>query len=1169
MKRTRNGVGIWVAVAIVVLFLVPSGPFQNAGATPPRTMKGPPQTGGPLTVSEGLTVNTTPSATLSPLFWGETISGRARQLSDEADLLNSTSARTLVFPGGNSGDDYDPLTNLVYSPVYSTTSQPTAPPTNESEFISWCRLVNCTAMIQLPGEINNASIAQQIVRNTVQNLSFQPAYWIIGNEPALWKRWDVPWKSWSSTHQRLVTPLAFAQMVANYSIAIRSVDPEARIVGLAGQDAINLDDWVSQTVWTAGPLINAISYHSYSVIRVGPTSIQAFYDDLQSNRSVTYHVEQARSAIANATALANYTAVCPKVTNGPTCSPINLFITEIGSGLTRQWSGPFSRGFPGGVSLASQTIQAMNLNVTNLDDFALQLGTGNSWITLNGTSRPDYYVYTDILARLGNEVYPANFTNWLNGTLRAVATVAPNDDSRADLLLANTNVTTNATLTPSLPGIPNGTPVELRMWSGNLVLNATSAPRNASNEWVYPVTKTPVTQFFPAGVPSGWELPPETVALFEAYPNGGAPIQFTERGSTPNQWWFVTVDGHEYASNTSNLTVFVQPGVHSITGPPLSVNTFLIRGSSSHYIERIAPFMVSSVQTALQQVNVTIDYVIQWRTVLNATVGGTLSPDQQWSNTSQPVVLTETPDPGSFFNRWNGWGPGSVTNSINPTITIDPTYHMGETAVFALGYSVVFAETGLPPTLRWSAKVTGLHGATTSVNSTGTAARFLEANGKWGFNITAPPGYLAHPYAGAVLVNGSSTVVAVTFTPIATPPPEYSVTFMEAGLPVGTSWTVTARDVNESSSSSSILFSAPNGTFGYSVQNIPEYRAPQANGSLTVSGQPTIVTIAFQNFTPTPPTYPVVWREEGLPVGTLWSIWVQPNGTHGLNVSSSGTNISYAEPNGTYGFRISVEADYRPQVEGVNITNTTNASVVVDGEPASISILFIETEIHVPTIYTVHWVETGLWNISRPANHTTPIWTVQLWGPAYNLTTIDSNGSTVFAPSGSRVGLPNGTYSYSTPDADGFLPQPAFGTFQVLGAPLTLTLRFTLPVPVYQVRFEESGLPAGMTWYVRLGDNQSAVLGTSSAYLSPSGTFTFNVSGPHGYFPVPSHGNVTVANSTVTLMVVFEPTQPPPPPSIWVVAPKVLAILGVMAVAGWGMFSLLGLVSRRRSGAKR
>ena len=54
-------------------------------------------------------------------------------------------------------------------------------------------------MGKVPAEIDNPSLAEQIVNYTEVNLSFHPAYWMIGNEPELWGHWQVPWKNWPTT----------------------------------------------------------------------------------------------------------------------------------------------------------------------------------------------------------------------------------------------------------------------------------------------------------------------------------------------------------------------------------------------------------------------------------------------------------------------------------------------------------------------------------------------------------------------------------------------------------------------------------------------------------------------------------------------------------------------------------------------------------------------------------------------------------------------------------------------------------------------------------------------------------------------------------------------------------------------------------------------------------
>ncbi|MEM3489441.1 MAG: hypothetical protein QXO75_07300, partial [Nitrososphaerota archaeon] len=88
----------------------------------------------------------------------------------------------------------------------------------------------------------------------------------------------------------------------------------------------------------------------------------------------------------------------------------------------------------------------------------------------------------------------------------------------------------------------------------------------------------------------------------------------------------------------------------------------------------------------------------------------------------------------------------------------------------------------------------------------------------WGFTSSPSISINAlteYYYVSGSLVSstGSPDLFSIGFYTIS--PTEYSVTFTESGLPAGTSWSVTLNGVTLSSSSNSIVFSEPNGSYSY------------------------------------------------------------------------------------------------------------------------------------------------------------------------------------------------------------------------------------------------------------------------------------------------------------------------------------------------------------------
>jgi len=99
-------------------------------------------------------------------------------------------------------------------------------------------------------------------------------------------------------------------------------------------------------------------------------------------------------------------------------------------------------------------------------------------------------------------------------------------------------------------------------------------------------------------------------------------------------------------------------------------------------------------------------------------------------------------------------------------------------------------------------------------------------------------GYLA-PY----LVSGS----VWDYFPIG-PQETFAVTFTETGLAGGTNWSVTFNGVTESSTTSTIVFSATLGTYTYQLSGVDGYTLQSASsGSVALTGQPGAITVHYSS----------------------------------------------------------------------------------------------------------------------------------------------------------------------------------------------------------------------------------------------------------------------------------------------------------------------------------
>jgi hypothetical protein len=397
--------------------------------------------------------------------------------------------------------------------------------------------------------------------------------------------------------------------------------------------------------------------------------------------------------------------------------------------------------------------------------------------------------------------------------------------------------------------------------------------------------------------------------------------------------------------------------------------------------------------------------------------------------------------------------------------------------------------------------------------------------------------------------------------------PNYSVTFHEVGLPAKTNWSVVVcitwwchDDWGASfntSNTSSIGFSLPNGTYNYRVFPVNGNESNPDRGTFTVNGtSPAPITVSFVP----PAQYTVTFTETGLPAGTNWSVFLystapsgycgywgwwwgcgghgddQPaaaahgawhhHGGRGSGFETSNTStITFQLTNGTYNYTAI-------PVSGYSIVGASNGSVNVSGAaPTPIAVTYSV----LPT-YTVTFVESGL-----PAGTN---WTVDLlafggfggWHHHHHgnlqFFTATSSGTTI------SFNLTNGTYHYRVGWVPGYYSNDSRGRFTVAGAsPSTITINFTA-IPEWNMSFSESGLPAGSDWGLIVSGVGGHHAGSPAMHVNvehagqrtvsfelPNGHYHFKLIPLHGWTGKPTEGKnrLVVAGSAKTTTIKFTP----------------------------------------------
>ncbi len=304
--------------------------------------------------------------------------------------------------------------------------------------------------------------------------------------------------------------------------------------------------------------------------------------------------------------------------------------------------------------------------------------------------------------------------------------------------------------------------------------------------------------FTESGLPSGTNW---TTRLF-AY--GSTPT--TDRYSTTNFFHYPLFNG------TYNFEVFNIQGATGVEYVPTQANYTLVKVAGHNVSE-----------------NVVYDTYYYLGTTASPPSGGTASPTSGWYASGASPQLGETPANGYRFTGWVRNGTGSYSGlASSPTITLNNP--INETAMFfASTYNVTFSESGLPSGTSWSVTLNG----STEFSTTSTIV-FTVINGSYAFNVSAVTGYTVQPSSGRAVVTGAAVPEAVTFMLIVGA--TYSVSFTETGLVPGTTWSVTLGGALESSTTATIVFTEPNGTYSYSVTSVAGYQVSPAPGNVDVSG---------------------------------------------------------------------------------------------------------------------------------------------------------------------------------------------------------------------------------------------------------------------------------------------------------------------------------------------
>ena len=363
-------------------------------------------------------------------------------------------------------------------------------------------------------------------------------------------------------------------------------------------------------------------------------------------------------------------------------------------------------------------------------------------------------------------------------------------------------------------------------------------------------------------------------------------VTFTESGLTSGTSWSVTFNGNTQSSTTTTITFSnVASGTYSYSVGAVSGYTSSPSSGSltvSTNVNQAITFTANSGTSAIYS-EVTSTSISTY----------SLNEAEEFTVGSSTVQV-------NFVSVYLG-GSGSATVSIGTTLWGTNVVAAHTVSISSQGwYNVTF------PTVT-------LNGNTNYYLNVQTAS----GSPTWGYT-TSPSStsknYVQdYWYSGSTLYNDNSypNIYEVGYQSSTPPPPTYTVTFTESGLPSGTSWSVTLGGSTKTSTTATITFSEPNGGYSFTVGTITGYSSSPSSGSITVNGANVNQAITF-----TAIPYSVTFTESGLPSGTSWSATFNGN-----TQSSTTTTITFSNIiHGTYSYSIGAVSGYTASPSSGSIT---------------------------------------------------------------------------------------------------------------------------------------------------------------------------------------------------------------------------------------------------------
>lgn len=309
-------------------------------------------------------------------------------------------------------------------------------------------------------------------------------------------------------------------------------------------------------------------------------------------------------------------------------------------------------------------------------------------------------------------------------------------------------------------------------------------------------------------------------------------------------------------------------------------------------------------------------YTIYHNNFLNETSGYTVANYLTTGTGYAPIYMNAAlPVGGNFWSNYTGHGSNGI-GTTPMTVYGQYTDYYPLTSMWT-SPTVTFVETGLPSGTSWSVSLNSSMQTSTAASIVYGLTNAVYSNVT--YSVSQVQGYVASVTSGTVYLNGASSVITVAFTPY-----NYSVTFTESGLQSGTSWSVTLNGVTQTSTTATVAFSVPNGTYSYTINSVSGYSGGSVNGTITVNGAAVSESASYTLI-----TYMVTVVESGLPSGSSWNATLTGSGGASYSVTSTSTSAQIAVAPGTYTVNVTGPSGYSVTLQSSTLTITNSSSALV------------------------------------------------------------------------------------------------------------------------------------------------------------------------------------------------------------------------------------------------